>query len=462
VKGTRPVRAFLLAALLLSIAGAPVFADEPPTSQPKGIGADVFIESPFAEHFLAGEYPQALEALETLADQYPDDPMVLRYRAVVLDRLGRYDEAITIYDELLAQQPNHVPTRFFRAQTYYRSGQQDRAVKEWNWVVEHSNVPQYRQWSKELLDRLGVRAERPPERRRVYMFGNVGWEYDSNVLLKSNDPGTAFGTDRNASRATMNLGLGYRLLQEPDRRVRLTYTTRQSLNDDSLSEFNFTGQEVALNADRRVDLWDRDVNLGFRYEVDGGFLDGNIYSLSNRFRLSGSSRLTPQTRTYLYNRFSVSDYGRDGRSPPQTSRDGFYYDAGVTQYFYSEDRRSYVYLGEEFELDETRGANFTRRSYTTRVGLRLPVPEDLLPRTHFDTNVGFEVAKYPRFVSRSSRDQERRRNHDWTMYFALTHRIRPRLRARAFYRYINANNRNDIYQYDRHVGGTQLLFTQYF
>jgi len=445
----------------------PGWADEPAaatTAAPEveSIGAGVFIESSFAEHFLSGEYPQALEALETLAERYPDDPMILRYRAVVLDRLGQFEDALALYDELLTHQPNHVPTRFFRAQTYYRSGQKDRAVKEWNWVIEHSDAPQYRQWSQELLDQLGVRAERPPERRRLYMFGNVGWEYDSNVILKSNDGGAAVGGDPNASRLTTNLGFGYRLLQEPDRRATLTYTTRQSLNDDSLNEFNFTAQEAALNAERRVDLWDRDVDLGFRYELDAGFLDGDLFSLSNRFRLSANSRLTPRTRTYVYNRFSVSDYGPDGRNPPQTSRDGFYYDAGLTQYFYTGDRRTYVYLGEEFELDETRGANFTRRSYTTRVGLHVPVPEDLLPRTEFDTNVGLEVAQYPRFTSRSSRDRERRHNEDWTMYFALTHRIRPRLRARVFYRYINANNRNDIYQYDRHVAGTQLLFTQYF
>jgi len=459
------------AAVLLGIA-LPAWADEPAWArrahekkqeQPvpsELITSEEFIASPFSEFFRAGDYPQALAALEALAKQYPNDPLITRYRGVVLDRLGRFDEAMTLYEQLLTRDPNHVPTRFFRAQTYFRKGEREKAIEELKWVSDHSPSKEYKEWTQDYLRRLGVRAERRPERKRWYLFGNEGWEYDSNVILKSNDPSVGFGSDKNASRLALNLGLGYRAIQQPKLRFDVIYTARQSLNDDSLSEFNFTAQELALDLKRRVDWWDRDVTLGGRYEFNVGFLDDNLFSVSNHLRLSSDIRLTPRTRTYAYNRFIVSDFGPDGSNPPQTSRDGFEYELGLTQYFYSADYRSYVFVGEEVNFDWTRGANFTRRGMTTRVGLRTPVP--YVPKTDFDTSMGFRLGRYPRFNSLSSTEPERREDTNWDYYVSLTHRIAPRLSVRTFFRYVNANNPNDVYQYDRHVGGVQMIFTQYF
>ena len=425
------------------------------------ISSDAFISSPFADFFKAGDYARALDALDALAKEYPNDPMVVRYRAIVLDRLGRYDEALALYEELLQRDPNHVPTRFFRAQTYDRKGEKDRAIEEFKWVGEHSPSKEYKAWTEEYLRRLGVKPERKMvERKRLYLFGNTGWEYDSNVILKSNDSGLGTGSDKNASRLALNLGLGYRAIQKPGLRLDVTYTSRQSLNDDSLNEFNFTSQELALDARKRVSLWDRDVTLGGRYEVAAGFLDGNLFEVSNEFRLSSDVRLSPRTRSYLYNRFTVADFGPDGSNPPQTSRDGTAYDLGLTQYIYSSDFRSYVFAGEELNLDWTRGSNFTRRGTTTRVGLHLPVP--YLQKTDLDTSAGFKWGGYPRFESLSSLDRSRRVDNNWDYYLALTYRVTPRVSTRGFYRYINANNRNDFFQYDRQIGGVQLLFTQYF
>jgi hypothetical protein len=310
------------------------------------------------------------------------------------------------------------------------------------------------------LDEFESQRVTAPERRRLYVFGNVGWEYDDNVLLKSNDPGLGVGDDRNAGRVSLNLGAGYRLIQSPDLRLDGTYVARQSIHDDSLEEWNYTEQEVALDLRKRVALMERDVTLGLRYELSAGFLSGDMFELSNEFRLSSDVRFTPQSRTVLYHRFTVAEFGPDGDNPPQTSRDGLENDLGVTHYIYSPDFRSYVFLGQEFSDDRKRGANYDRFGFTSRVGLHVPVP--LLARTDLDTSVSFRWMEYPRFESISRLDPNQRLDNTWEYYVALSHRITPRVLTRAFYRYINANNRNDFYQYDRHVGGTQLLFTQYY
>ncbi|MDP3704027.1 MAG: tetratricopeptide repeat protein [Candidatus Omnitrophota bacterium] len=465
---------WVVAAALLATLGhpSPSNAGDPPTqpvARPDAttradsdlIPAETFISSPFSTFLKAGDFRRALDALDVLEKQYPNDPLIMRYRAIVLDHLGRYDEALDLYAQLLARDPNHAPTRFFRAQTYHRMGKREEATKELEWVKEHSPSKEYRVWAQEELRRPGATAERRAERKKFYLFGNTGWEYDSNIPLKSNDPGvTTQAGDQNASRLLANLGLGYRAIQQRGNRLDFTYTTRQSLNDDSLNEFNFTSQELAAEGRRRVELWDREVTLGARYELSGGFLDGDTFSLDNQLRLSSDVRLTPRTRTYLYNRFTASDYGKDGSNPPQTSRDGFGYDAGLTQYFYSEDFRSYAFAGQEFNLDETRGANFTRRGLTMRWGVHVPVPK--APKTDLDAALSFQFGKYPRFTSLSTREPDRRHDTNWNTYVSLTHRLRPRLSLRVFWRVINANNRNDVFQYDRQVAGVQTLFTQHF
>lgn len=427
---------------------------------PEQIPGEVFIASPFADFFQAGDYPRALDAIEALAGQYPRDPLIRRYRALALDRLGRYDEAIRLYDELLAQNPNHVPTRFFRAQSYEAKGERDKAIEELRWVADNSQSTEYATWARESLSRLGVRAARPATRKRLYLFGNEGWEYDSNVILKSNDPGLGVGPDKNASRLAMNVGLGYRAVQRSNLQLDAIYIARQSLHDDGLDEFNFTAQEAALDLKKRASVFDREVTFGSRYELAAGFLDGHTFSLSNELRLSSDARMTPQTRTYLYDRFAAVNYGPDGSNPPQTSRDGIENGVGVTQYFYSSDFRSHLFVNEEFEIANTRGANFTREGTSTRVGGQVPLP--YVPRTDLDTSLGFRWAQYPRFESLTSLDPNQRLDNNWDWYVSLTHRIRPRLSTRVFYRYINANNRNDVFQYDRHIAGVQVLFTQYF
>jgi tetratricopeptide (TPR) repeat protein len=448
-----------------SVFQSSVSADE--GSQPSdpsnaaNISTEEFISSPFADFFKSGDYVMALQAIKNLAQKYPQDPLIKRYHALVLERLGRFDEALAIYDELIAQDPMHVPTRFFRAQAYFHKGENEKAIQEFQWVEQNSTSKEYVDWTKDFLKRLGAKVETRPEIKRFYLFGNEGWEYDSNVRLQTNDEELSDDLDQNAGRFALNLGLGYILLQESDTRLDVIYTARQSFNDDSLEEFNFTSQELALDGRKRVSMWDHDVTLSSRYEFRAGFLDRDLFSLNNWLRLSADTKLTPHTRSYLYQSFMASDFGPDGEDPQLTSRDGFYYDLGLTQYFYSSDFRSYFFIGEEFELAQTRGDNFIRRGTSTRLGLHVPVP--FTSKLDLDTSAGFNWGEYPDFQSLDpDLEPNQRLDNNWDLYTALTYRIRPRTSLRLFYRYVNANNENDFYQYDRHIGGLQLLFTQHF
>ena len=120
----------------------------PPANHPPRISTQEFLASPFARDFQAKDYPNALTALEALRHTYPDDPLILRYRARVLARLGRTKEAVVIYRRLLSKAPRHAPTRMFLGQAYLQDGQSEAAAKQWRWVVQHSASKPYRQWAQ--------------------------------------------------------------------------------------------------------------------------------------------------------------------------------------------------------------------------------------------------------------------------------------------------------------------------
>ena len=418
------------------------------------ISAEEFQASVFADYFQAGNYQASLRAMDVLLKQYPSDPLLLRYRAMTLDRLGRSDEAIAQYKEILARDPNHVPTRYFLGLAYMNAGQLDRATQEWQWVAKHSAVAEYLQWAQEALARGGVAPVAPVPPKRWFLAGIVGWEWDSNVTLKPNDKALANVGDQNADRFSLNLRTGYHAVRDHDLTVDLLYTARQSFHDDSLDDLNFTSQEVSLDATKKAELWGEEVTWGGRYDLLVGLLESDLFSFTNRLTLSAENRLTPHTRTVLSNRLAWTGFGPDGANPNQTSRDGWYEDVGLTQYFYTNDFRQHLFATQEYNDTRTRGGNFERRGTTTRLGVHTP----LMGRVEADLAVGFRWNKYPRFSSTSTLDLAHRQDTNWDFYVGLTYPINPKLSSRLFYRFVDANNRNDLFEYDRHITGVQLLF----
>lgn len=433
------------------------------------ISAYEFQRSVFAQLFQEGNYSQALEAMDPLLERYPNDPLLLRYRAMTLDRLGRSQEAIVQFQELLAEDPGHVPAHYFLGKVYESAGEMERATEEWWWVVRYGTMLPYIEWAERHLDRaLSMQTLAPPREvglleegpvsvmapPRWILGGLAGWEWDSNVTLKPNDKALAEVGDKNAERFLLTLRGGYRLIRGAPWALDLLYTTRQSFHDDSFDDLNFISQEGGLEARRRVGWFAQGATLAGRYDVAAGFLEGDLFSWTNRLTFAADTRFTPHTRTLVSPRLAWIDFGPDGSNPPQTSRDGFYGDVGIAHYLYSDDFRSHLFLEQEYNDTRTQGGNFDRRGSTTRLGFHAPffgsVEGDLL--------VGFRWNTYPRFTSLSSRDLQRRRDALWDFYLAFSRPLTSRLLGRLFYRFVLADNRNDFFEYDRHLSGFQLLF----
>ena len=452
---------FCYLTIFLLSAGPAAIASEPPSStnnQVRYISSEEFLKGPFATAFKAGDYPNALKALEPLTRQYPNDPLVLRYRAVVLTRLGRTKEAIALYQRLLARNPQHVPTHLFLGQAYKQSGDNAAAAEQWRWVMQHSNSEEYRRWAQVHLHRLRAGAKPPLQKKRPYLFAVTGLKYDSNPLFKPNDKALArSGNEKSGFLGLVDLTAGYPVVLKPDTRLDMLYLGRQITHDGETDAVDFTSQGFGVDAKRRLRYGERTYLLSGLYTARANFLRSDLFSVVNRFLASIETAFTPHTRTFAYSRASVSNFGPDGSNPPQTSRDGFRGGLGVTQFFYTKDFRRHLFVSQELNLQETRGANFTRRGMASRIGVFTVV--DFLPQTSCEISTGFGWGRYPRFTSVSSLDPERRRDARFDVYTALTHHWMASLATRLMYQFIQNDNRNDFFDRTRHIAGVEIVFT---
>ncbi len=163
------------------------------------ISAEEFVQSEASTYFQEANYDLALKAIDGLLQKYPGDSLLLRYRAMALDRSGSSQEAIAIFKSILEKDPEHAPTRFFLGQAYEKTGQRDLATKEWGWVRDHAQGSPYGAWAEESL-KLTQTGKAPVEitKPRWKISARYGYELDSNVSLKPSDKAFANADDSSA------------------------------------------------------------------------------------------------------------------------------------------------------------------------------------------------------------------------------------------------------------------------
>lgn len=454
---------FILTTLFLFVSSLGFFQEslaEKGIGQENTISADAFIQSEAGHYFQTGNYEEAIPTLDNLLTQYPGDSLLIRYRAIALDRLGQSKEAISIFRDLLTEDPGHIPTHYFLAQAYARNGQVKEAVGEWEWIVEQREGSVYETWALSALESAGAvqLSAETKELLRWYIVAQYGYEYDSNVILRPDDDTLATSRDHNAGRQVLDLAMRYRAFSRRDVAVDLLYEVNQTIHDDSLNEFNFHSEDFGLNARKRVQIRNQDVVLGLRYDLLVGFLETDLFSVRNRWRLSGDTRFSPRTRTVFYDRVTLAEFGPDGFDPERTSRDGVYNDVGVTHYFYSSDYKRFAYILQEFNSGHTRGRNYDYVGSQTRLGIHMP----LLEKLDLDLSTGLQARFYHNFSSVSVLDQSRRRDFYWDVYSSLTYHLTPNIGVSGIYRFFNGYNQNNFYDYTRHIGGVQIAYSRKF
>jgi hypothetical protein len=419
----------------------------------KQISVDELLKTRAAHLFQIGDYHKAFDEFSKLSKQYPDDVLIYRYVGMTLILLGRLDEAASILESAVKIEPDNASLHYYLARAYHEQGAKEKAEKELNETVRLDKEGVYGQSAQKAL---AVVRERRLVEKAWDIFGSTGYEYDSNVILAPNDKALRDpGQDTNAGRYYFSAGGTYKVYQAPKNTTKAGYNFYRSFHDDSLNEFNYTYQEFSLGHEHRRDIKNREVKFGIRDSVPLGFLSGNLFVWGNELTSYINSRLSKMTFTEIYHRISFLQYGPDGIAPALTSRDGVYNSVGAHHRYYFSNYSRYVFGGYEIQQAAARGDNFDRFGQVFQTGLHTP----LVGKLDFDFIGSFTVNNYYHYsAALVPTEPEARRDNDWSLLFLLTYPLNPHWSVRAFYRYINANNKNDIFQYDRQIGGGELSF----
>ncbi len=418
-----------------------------------------FLSTDFIKSFQKKEYDQALKECEALLKKHPHDALILRYRALTLEKLKQHKKAIELYQEILAAHPNDIPARLFLGLAYVKQGEHEKARKELRFVAKNASSKEYRHWAQAQLNRLykNVRSAAKPVKKKPYVIGKTGIFYDSNPLLLPDNKDLLAKSKKAAALYMFELTAGYPVHLNKDSRVDVLYIGQQYSHSHGAEAVDFTSQGFAVDAKKRTFIGDRSFLLGSRYDFRANFLRSDLFSLVNRFFVSADTSFWPKTQTHFYGRFGILNYEPDGANPDRTSKDGVRGGIGVTQYFYTSDFKSFFFVKGEGNFNDTRGENFNRQGALAEVGFHTPFL--LFKKTDLDVSSGFDWGTYPDFISASSLDTTERRDKRWDVYVGLTHHWKPGLATRVFYRFIDSVNDNDLFDRSRHLAGMEVIFS---
>ena len=423
------------------------------------ISSQEFLKTDFVKSFQKKEYAKALQESDALLEKYPHDALILRYRALTLEKLKQPKKAIKLYQEILAAHPNDIPARLFLGLAYVKRDENEKAQKQLRYVAQHASSIEYRHWAQAQLNRLhkNVRAAASPIKKKPYVVGKTGIAYDSNPLLLPDNKALLTKSKNGSALYLLELTAGYPLKLEKDSRLDILYIGQRYSHSHGAEGVDFTSQGFALDAKKRTFVGTRSILWGSRYDFRANFLRSDLFSIVNRFYLSADTSFWPKTQTHFYGRFGILNYGPDGANPDQTSRDGIREGLGVTQYFYTANLKSFLFVKGEGNFNQARGDNFNRQGALARVGIHTPFI--FFKKTDLDVSSGYDWGTYPDFVSLSTLDLRERHDKRWDVYAGVTRHWKPNLATRIFYRFINSENDNDLYDRTRHLAGMEVVFS---
>ncbi len=444
----RPLAAFLLSFFIVTTS---TFSAEIPPQE--------FLTSDFIIHLKKKDYKQALKESAALLKEYPDDPLIMRYRALTFEKLKQPDKAINLYKEILSRHPEYTPARLFLGLAYIKQKKAKEGAEQLRWVIQNSRSPKYQRWAQAQLHRLRARPKKAAKliQKKPYGVVKTGVAYDSNALLIPDDEALSTKDKHGSAQYSLDLNVGYPIRLEKDSRLDIVYIGQQRSHDRGAKLVDFTSNGFALDAKKRKLMGKRAVLFGSRYDLRANFLRSDLFSIVNRFVVSADTSFWKKTRTHYYGRFGILNYGPDGGNPDISSRDGVRGGLGLTQYFYTEDIKTFFFVKGEGNFNQTRGDNSIRQGALARLGFHTPLK--FLKKTALDISTGYDWGTYPEFVSASVLEPDDRADSRFDVYTGITYPWKPNVATRIFHRFINSQNENDYFDRTRHIAGLEMVFS---
>jgi len=413
------------------------------------LAADRIVSSPAAEAFKRGDFDAALSEFRRLAEAFPGDPDVLRFEAITLDRLGRYDEAIEIFEKSLAAAPESVAGRFHLGVTYYKARREAKATNQFQLVVQLAPQSPYGKAAAQYLTTLAKQlsvSQRPGAPNPFGVYAQIAYNNDDNIpALATGVPG-----EREDYRGSAYLSVDYHFLRRPDWTGSVqasTYGSRYS--DDKFKGFDVDQYSLSATLQRQFKWGVIPSIVSVRLEHLDVDLDNNAYSASNSGRVALRMAFTDANSTDFYYRYTRDNFAADGFDPAFSSRDAGNHVMGISPTWYFAGRDHSVQVGLEYEDNNADGVNFNHNGFNASVTTRFTLPAQV----RLTLGASYRNVDYPDFAGPIRRETDRAE-----YWVAVSKWFGTHFLVRAHYENRDEDSTIDSLSYGREAWGVEFSY----
>jgi tetratricopeptide (TPR) repeat protein len=255
-------------------------------------------------------------------------------------RLGQLVEARQSFRRAGRDPQQNLAAQYYEGVVDYREGNRSEAEKRFTEVVRSSPQSDIKHEAELFLGTI-----HDSERADRQLYGTVGFQYDSNVVLAPSSGVIKQAADisrQSDGRITLGAGGTYELWRRDQTQLSIGYDFFQSLHFQ-LTDFNLQDHAPSLQLVTAAGL--------FRFGVLGRY---DYYLLSTDSFLQEGTALPWMTvvedrgRTELFCRVRRRDFIESSF----WVRDAFNYATGVRQYFYFDSPDHYLALGYRFDRED--------------------------------------------------------------------------------------------------------------
>jgi len=353
-----------------------------------------------AELTQSGQYAEALEELDRLLIEKPDETLLLRMKGICLIETGKVDAAVTTLTESLQKDPESIANRFYLAQAYTYGGKIERAIRLLKEVQAEAPESLYAERAESVvreLENLAATAQVLSEDQRWNVALRAGGEFDDNVIARSRHvEGTS---PQDAYRFTLSSYLEYRVLDQTMDSVPATlgvaYAIYQSWHErlEAFTDFDVTSQTGRVFLRKGGEFQ----SLPYRIEITGHHtntrLGNDLFSDETGFRANLDLQWLEWATVSPSYSFAWRNFENDTVIPNEFSRDGFAQSLGLSQQYYLFENSVILGASYSYRWNETDGSQLELESHDLTGSLKASMPW----KFHFSSAVSYKQEDYIRY-----------------------------------------------------------------
>ncbi|MCC7273668.1 MAG: tetratricopeptide repeat protein [Alphaproteobacteria bacterium] len=409
------------------------------------------LADPALEAYRTGRFAEAVDGLRRLAERHRDDVLVQRYLGLAYYGQKRFSEAAAALEAAIAMEPDNATTWLYLGLARYalaRYAAAEEAFRKAEAIEPDARSAAVARSYREAMRRYMAERTLPPptQPKRWSLTVQGGIAYDDNVPLAARStPGP-----KGSWRTFQSAWGGYDVIQSDGWRLRadgfayLGQNLRQSLDG-----YDQMTVEAALDLSYQTSVLGMPARPGLRYAFQPTWQGGSRYDDSHAVTASLVVQPLDDTISYLFYRYGTEDYRSEGLQPQFTSQDQAGHQVGLTQYYYFDDRKHYVYAGYAYLQNNAKGSFYDDRGHRLAVGggFQLPWELRLLVRAEY------QWRDYPNYPIQPRRNFERQR------YSAtLTRPIADGLAVSLGYDFIDEDSNYSVLSYRRSLVTLSLIY----